>query len=213
MSETSRWDETEGDTRLAALYRTAARDEPSAALDAAVRAAARREVGARPSPAGSPFSRSWRVPLSIAAVILLSVSLVTVMREEAPEIAQPPRADTPLPGMEPRKDMAAADRMGTSVPSSARPLAKHASPEAFPGAAVTRKNKADAPAEKPRGSPEEEVRRDAGVPVEPRQRPDAAKPGRPAEAPASAAVPRAAPAEAPPPKAEAAAEAKAQLRS
>jgi hypothetical protein len=37
----------------------------------------------------SSFIRSWRVPLSIAAVMMLTVSLVTVMREEAPEIMLP----------------------------------------------------------------------------------------------------------------------------
>jgi hypothetical protein len=114
MSETPRRDETERDSRLAALYRATTRDEPQPALDAAIRAAARREVGARPRPVGPLFSRSWRVPLSIAAVVLLSVSLVTVIREEAPpEISQPPRADASLPlpeaAMHPRKESVAAE--------------------------------------------------------------------------------------------------------
>ena len=47
---------------------------------------------------GFVFGRSWGVPLSIAAVVVLSVSLVTLMREEAPEIAQPPGADSPVHG-------------------------------------------------------------------------------------------------------------------
>ena len=44
--------EAERDARLTALYRAAADDAPPPALDAAILAAARREVGARPRPAG-----------------------------------------------------------------------------------------------------------------------------------------------------------------
>ena len=94
MSETSHND-IERDAGLAALYRAAAQDVPPAALDDAIRAAARRAVGARPRPAGFSFSRAWRMPLSIAAVMVLSVSIVTLMREEAPELTAPPSADAP----------------------------------------------------------------------------------------------------------------------
>ena len=120
MSETPRPDWTEHDAKLAALYRAAALDEPPPALDDAIRAAARRAVASKPRIAGLPFSRSWRVPLSIAAVVLLSVSLVTVMREEAPEVALPPRADTPPPDTD-RKLAASAPAAGesnTAVPQT-----------------------------------------------------------------------------------------------
>jgi hypothetical protein len=84
------------------LYHAAGREEPPAHLDAAILAAARREVGARPRPLSSTLHR-WRVPVSIAAVVVLSVSLVTLVREEggeqlmqAPPLApaQPPDART-----------------------------------------------------------------------------------------------------------------------
>ncbi len=81
--------------KLTAVYRAAAQDTPPPALDVAILAAARREVGARPRPAGFSFARSWRGPLSAAAVIVLSVSLIVLMREEAPELVAPPRADVP----------------------------------------------------------------------------------------------------------------------
>lgn len=84
----------ERDAKLAAIYRAAPHDAPPPALDDAIRAAARRAVTAGPQPAGAPLRR-WRVPLSIAAVLVLSVSLVTLMREQAPELAEPPRADVP----------------------------------------------------------------------------------------------------------------------
>jgi hypothetical protein len=216
MSETPRREETARDSRLAALYRAAARDEPSPALDAAIRAAARREVGARPRPVGPFFSRSWRVPLSLAAVILLSVSLVTLMREEAPEIARPPRADAPLPLPEaatyPRKETVAADRTGASEPPT--PLAKRASPEAFPGVSAGRDTRVTALADKPRQPAQAEVRRDvAAAPAVTWPQPEAARPAQSVEAVASAPAPLAAPAEAPGPVAGVAAEAKAQPRS
>ena len=88
--------ELERDAALAAIYKAAAPDAPPAALDAAILAAARRAAGARPRSAGFSFVQKLRVPLSIAAVLVLSVSLVTLMREEAPELAAPPRADAPV---------------------------------------------------------------------------------------------------------------------
>lgn len=217
MSETPRRAETERDSRLAALYRAAARDEPSPELDAAIHAAARREVGARPRPVSPFFSRSWRVPLSLAAVVLLSVSLVALIREEAPsEISQPPRADAPPPLPEaaayPRKENVTADRTGAGEPPT--PLAKRASPEAFPGAPAERDTKVTALADKPGQSAQAEVRRDvAAAPAVARQQPEAAKSARSVEAVASAPAPLAAPAEAPGPVAGVAAEAKVQPRS
>lgn len=66
-------------------YRASSQEEPSARLDAAVRMAARREVAqpARPR-------RAWQVPASIAAVVVIGVSLLLVARENEP----------PLPSME-----------------------------------------------------------------------------------------------------------------
>ena len=100
MSETRNTD-MERDARLSALYPLTKRDEPPPVLDAAIRAAAQRAVRARPRLAGSPFGRSWRVPLSIAAVVVVSVSLVILMREEAPEVTQAPPAPIAGPGSRP----------------------------------------------------------------------------------------------------------------
>lgn len=118
MSETPRPDWTEHDAKLAALYRVAAIDEPPTALDDGIRAAARRAVASKPRIAGLPFGRSWRVPLSIAAVVLLSVSLVTVMREEAPEVALPSRTDAPPPGRDHKlaEPNSAAGKSNAEVP-------------------------------------------------------------------------------------------------
>src|SRR5688572_33421171 len=86
----------ERDPRLARDYGAAPRDEPPAHLDEAILAAARREVGARPRPLAA--LRNWRVPVSIAAVVVLSVSLVTLVREEgSDELYQTTRPEVPRP--------------------------------------------------------------------------------------------------------------------
>lgn len=124
MSEIFRDDGVERDAKLAALYRAAARDEPPPALDDAIRAAARRAVASRPQRVSASFIRSWRVPLSIAAVMVLTVSLVTIMREEAPEIMLPPGG---LPGEADHKRAGPAADTGesaTAVPKTSGPHAQ-----------------------------------------------------------------------------------------
>jgi hypothetical protein len=83
------------DARLDRLYREAALEEPPARLDAAIRAAARREVGARPRALAWGL-RSWRIPVSIAAVVVLSVSLVTLVSEEGGEPLSPSPPGAPF---------------------------------------------------------------------------------------------------------------------
>lgn len=70
------------DEKLTTLYRQADHEQPPAQLDEAILAAARRESNSRPHPAYSPFSRNWRVPVSLAAVLVLSISLVSLMDDE-----------------------------------------------------------------------------------------------------------------------------------
>ncbi len=69
----------EHDPQLAAVYRAGADAVPPTHLDDAIRAAARREVAAGPRRAGA---RRWTVPVALAAVLVLSVSVVTMMREQ-----------------------------------------------------------------------------------------------------------------------------------
>jgi hypothetical protein len=91
MSE--RFERREGDARdpdlaapeLTSLYREASREEPPAAIDAAILAAARASTK---TPAGTsggggePRSPRWRTPFAIAAVLVLSATLVIQMRDE-----------------------------------------------------------------------------------------------------------------------------------
>jgi len=99
--------DAERDARLDRLYREAGGEAPPARLDAVILAAAHREAGARPRPLSSTLRR-WRVPVSIAALVVLSVSLVTLVQQEGgdrlteiPSIALPPaleqQASPPAP--------------------------------------------------------------------------------------------------------------------
>ncbi|MBI3526838.1 MAG: hypothetical protein HY067_02600 [Betaproteobacteria bacterium] len=61
-------------------YRAGAEDEPSARLDAAVLADARREVES------SRQRRNWQMPASIAAMLVIGVSLVLLVRDNEPPL-------------------------------------------------------------------------------------------------------------------------------
>ena len=136
MSEELRNGDSMADPRLARLYRETAREEPPAHLDAAILAAAHRDAGARPRPLGSAWLRSWRLPVSIAAVVVLSVSVVMLMVEEGGEqLTESPRnvskavpdqaADAP--------DQASNQALALSKPGQATPPAS--APAAKPSGA------------------------------------------------------------------------------
>ncbi len=74
---------------VSARYRAGAQDEPPAKLDAAILAAARREVR-QPRP-----RRNWQMPVSIAAMLVISVSLVLIVRDVEPPL---PTMDQPAAG-------------------------------------------------------------------------------------------------------------------
>jgi hypothetical protein len=109
------------DPRLDRLYREAARETPPARLDAAILAAARRDP-ARP--------RAWRVPVSIAAVLLLTVSLVTLVGEENGEryllsdraVPPPARQAETAPPAVVMKQPPAAESAPRPAPAQADPM-------------------------------------------------------------------------------------------
>ncbi|HKC43667.1 MAG TPA: hypothetical protein VKC64_07550 [Burkholderiales bacterium] len=93
------------DPRLDEAYRQAARDEPPAELDERIRAAARRAVAARPQSLAAraaadrhlSWSTRWRVPLSIAATVLIAATLTLMVQEEE----RRPREEAPAPARTP----------------------------------------------------------------------------------------------------------------
>lgn len=80
-------------------YRAAGQEEPPPRLDAAVRMAARREMAQPQRP-----RRNWQVPASIAAVLVLGVSLLLVVHENEP----------PLPSM--KQPAAGESQLAKSAP-------------------------------------------------------------------------------------------------
>jgi hypothetical protein len=120
---------------LSRLYANTPRDEPPAALDDAILARARREVGEGPSgivaPASQPKRQNWGPPLALAAVVVLSVSLVLTMEHERPEGVYVPRTSNPGSSSAPAKqtppESGTTDQRATS-PTAAQPRANETEP-------------------------------------------------------------------------------------
>lgn len=113
---------------LGRAYREAAIESPPSALDARILAAAKRAPQAAPPP--RRFARRWTVPLSVAAVVMLSVGVVLrVMHEgalEVPESFSPPAAAPAEPKLQ-EESMSPAPT--SPVPEVPAAMAKHG-PEA-----------------------------------------------------------------------------------
>lgn len=108
------------DPRVSAGYRALGDEGPPQALDAAILAASRRAVGAGPRRAG--FSvRRWALPVSIAAVVVLTMSLVVRIQLERPELESP----LPIPAAPPATEEKVAPR---DAKQEADALAKRAEP-------------------------------------------------------------------------------------
>jgi hypothetical protein len=85
----------ERDPEVAQAYRELGREEPPRALDEAILAAARRPVRSA--------ARRWAMPVSLAAVLVLSVSVTLLIHQEAPEVYAPApvaKALAPAPAAE-----------------------------------------------------------------------------------------------------------------
>ena len=133
----------EHDPQLAAMYRAGADVVPPLHLDDAIRAAARREVAAGPRRAGA---RRWAVPVALAAVLVLSVSVVTMLREQGADrlesIAQPLPETPALNG---KRDVAAPP-IATAPEASPKRRPPASPPVAAPAEPVA-KGEAPAPAQ------------------------------------------------------------------
>ncbi|MCG6870377.1 MAG: hypothetical protein LJE91_17090 [Gammaproteobacteria bacterium] len=85
------------DPMVSSLYHQTPQEKPRPELDTKILAASRRAVRSRPRVAG-PFSGRWTVPVSIAAVLMISVILVPLLRQGSdgpPEV--PARRSVPVP--------------------------------------------------------------------------------------------------------------------
>ena len=121
--------------RVHAAWRDASTGEPPAALDDAIRAAARRAVRAGPRPAGAAFAARWRVPLSIAAVLVVSATLTLLLSERGEHV---PGAELRSAPVAPEADAVARD---AAKPAQSADLGD-AQPSTPPAAAESRAQKA-----------------------------------------------------------------------
>jgi hypothetical protein len=196
-------------------YRVASQEEPSVALDEAIRAAARREVRARPLMIGSGFGGSWRVPASIAAVVVVSVTVAVMVSPHDPQLRatrEGPSSGLPATVGAP-KDQAEPARGDRTAKEQPKVDPTKAAPQARPSAAVPAPS-SPAPAEarieksELRAKIESPIARTASEREEPLRTQTSAKTALPAEAEALAPT-MAAKTMAAPPAAEAAAKATA----
>ncbi len=218
------------DPNLDRAYRETPRDEPPPEVDERIRAAARRAVGTRPQSveqrAANERRRSWtsrwRLPLSVAATIVIAATLTVMVQEEdrpprgdagrgaarmdgAPREAEQPAAPAAASSPDAARDKLNQAPATASTPQSPAPAAAPSAPRAQPSGRVTEKSTAEPPTAPPRSeqAPQQKLQERAFE----AQRPAAAEsaPAAPAElemrrqAPAPAASPPlAAPAPIPP---------------
>jgi Meckel syndrome type 1 protein len=175
---------SERDQRLDAAYREAATDEPRPETDERIRAAARRAVAAGPqsleararADAQRSWTARWRVPASIAATVVIAVTLSYMVQDEevrkaridgvpatpAPvrESAAPPAAATakvqeaPAPAAPPAQAPAAVAAKRAAPAADAANAASRPEPVPFPAPAASERRSADeARAPAPVGAP------------------------------------------------------------
>ncbi|MDH5324120.1 MAG: hypothetical protein OEZ68_14015 [Gammaproteobacteria bacterium] len=86
-------DHNDTERRLSELYRLTSREQPSAQLDDAILKRAQAE--AKSIKSNSPFGSHWSIPMSMAAVLVLSVSILLTIDRESPQLID--RSPEPLP--------------------------------------------------------------------------------------------------------------------
>lgn len=209
------------DDAIDGAYRATPRDAPPRALDGRILAAAHRAVAARPAPARPDWTRRWRVPLSVAATVILSATITLMMYES--DDAPPPLAPARPQGIgdaqreQPRADMKAPGRLGEARRDAERKAGPEAERQTAPQRSEGLAGEAAAPrAGAPSESPPEpfpaddRARRSAPIQAERDQAAPLAKESAPASPPASSsAAPGAAPGKA---EAEPATTARARAR-
>lgn len=119
-----------GTSRLSAAYRASRGEEPPADVDEVLLERSRRELRLGPKVAWSPFTRSWSVPLALATVLVVSVSVTLVMYQETGE-------PLPVPA-QPAAERPVAPEVSARERAAPAPAAKPAPAPAIGPAPVTR---------------------------------------------------------------------------
>lgn len=122
------------DKELAALYRASAEEQPPAGLDARILAAAR--ATATPpredmrAPRAASWLNRWRIPVALAATVLMTSTLTLMVRDNAVDDLSPV---APVPRTETRKtDSAPPAPATTGAPAAARESAATVPPSPQP---------------------------------------------------------------------------------
>jgi hypothetical protein len=96
MKRDDRPEMSEQDERIAGLYRSVSVEDPPSYLDARIAEAARLDPGSRAPRKRREWWILWRVPFAIAAVAVVSVSLVSLMIEHGGGDLTPAPREAPL---------------------------------------------------------------------------------------------------------------------
>ena len=173
-------------SEISERYRPNAQDEPPARLDAAVLAAARREVEQQRR------RRNWQMPASIAAMLVIGVSLVLIVRDNEPplqSLEQPAANEAKLAkAAPPHLAMKPQSKMNSDLHRERPSRERSARPDREP---ILREEMAAAPDSAPRekaaaGAAAPPVQAPASAPVEARTTaPVPAPAAAPAQAPAA----------------------------
>ncbi len=161
--------------RLDRAYRSLAREEPPASLDAEILAAARRAV-ARPS-----LARRWGVPVSMAALLVLAIGVTLEMQYEEPGIetsapkapASVPAGNSPQPESKPALSVplkpAEKKAKKREAPATQEAPAIREAPQAFPAAPAPVQSQGNLVQQAPRAQsaplPQQESRAAAAPPA------------------------------------------------
>lgn len=119
-------------------YKNAEMDLPSAAMDDAIRAAARRAVKSQPHAVNKSWISRWSIPISAAALVVLSVSVGLISLDEQPDLAPASLREVASP-----KAVTAPAAPPTPVPESAAPVTVIASNSPQPTRTAEKKARLD----------------------------------------------------------------------
>jgi hypothetical protein len=94
------------DEKISSLYHEAGKPVPSKSLDDAILGASREAVD-KPASTRVPFSGSWPAAVSIAAVIVITIILVPVLKQQEPQqtLTEATRDKSSLPGASDETDL------------------------------------------------------------------------------------------------------------
>lgn len=138
---------SEIDPKLSRAYREASSEEPPAALDAVILAAAKQRAATPRRPARASWVR-WMAPASALATLLVGVSVAFLMQREHPEIIDDTTVRQPAPGPQrPQPERASETTKAKAADSAAEK--KEAPAAAAPAPAATSAGQAPPQAPRP----------------------------------------------------------------